>query len=45
LAAAFDAIAGSLCSLEAVHEVRFLVDGDFAEKYGTASVAKAYMDE
>jgi len=39
-----DAIARSLCSLESVHEVRFLVDGDFAENYGTASVSKAYMD-
>lgn len=39
-----DAIARSLCSLESVHEVRFLVDGDFAETYGTANVSKAYMD-
>ena len=39
-----DAIARSLCALESVHEVRFLVDGDFAETYGTASVAKAYLD-
>jgi len=39
-----DAIARSLCALESVHEVRFLVDGDFAETYGTASVSKAYMD-
>ena len=39
-----DAIARSLCSLESVHEVRFLVDGDFAETYGMANVSKAYMD-
>lgn len=41
---AVDAIAQSLCALESVHEVRFLVDGDFAEFYGTAYVAKAYVD-
>lgn len=44
LQTAIDAIARSLCSLESVHEVRFLVDGDFAVYYGTADVSKAYMD-
>lgn len=41
---AVDAVARSLCSLETVQEVRFLVDGDFAETYGTADVSKAYTD-
>ena len=39
-----DALGQALCSLDSVKEVRFLVDGDFAETYGTASVSKAYMD-
>ena len=41
---AIDAIAASLCSLESVEEVRFLVDGDFAESYGTADISNAYTD-
>ena len=41
---AVDAIAKALCSLDAVQEVRFLVDGDFARRYGTADVSKVYMD-
>jgi len=44
LQTAVDAIAKALCSLDAVQEVRFLVDGDFARHYGTADVSKVYMD-
>jgi germination protein M len=36
------ALARSLCSLDTVSEVRFLVDGEFAELYGTADVAQPY---
>ena len=32
----------SLCSLETVDEVRFLVDGEFTPKYGTADIEDAY---
>ena len=38
------ALAGSLCSLDAVAEVRFLVDGEYADHYGTADIAKAYTE-
>lgn len=44
LQAAIEAIARSLCSLETVHEVRFLVDGDFAQWYGAVSVSSPYME-
>lgn len=36
------ALAMSLCSLDTVTEVRFLVDGDFAEEYGGVPVADPY---
>ena len=32
----------SLCSLDVVDEVRFLVDGEFAPKYGTADIQDAF---
>ena len=38
------ALAGSLCSLDSVVEVRFLVDGEYADHYGTADIAKAYTE-
>lgn len=38
------ALAGSLCSLDGVAEVRFLVDGEYADHYGTADIAKAYTE-
>ena len=38
------ALAGSLCSLDSVVEVRFLVDGEYADYYGTAYIAKAYTE-
>ena len=41
---AIESIAKSLCSLESVHEVRFLVDGDFAQWYGAVNVAAPYME-
>lgn len=44
LPAAIEAVAKSLCSLETVHEVRFLVDGDFAQWYGSVYVAAPYME-
>ena len=37
------ALALSLCSLDTVSEVRFLVDGDFAAEYGGASIADPYI--
>ena len=39
------AIAKSLCSLENVHEVRFLVDGNYAKNYGGADVETPYIEE
>lgn len=38
-----EALARSLCSLDTVDEVRFLVDGDFAEEYGGVSIADPYL--
>lgn len=37
------ALALSLCSLDTVSEVRFLVDGDFAAEYGGAPIADPYI--
>jgi len=42
---ALDALAKSLCSLKTVDEVRFLVDGEFANVYGTVDVSHPYMEE
>ena len=36
-------LARSLCSLETVGEVRFLVDGEFARLYGTVDISEPYM--
>ena len=38
------ALAKSLCSLDSVAEVRFLVDGEYANYYGSANIAKAYTE-
>lgn len=38
------ALAGSLCSLDSVTEVWFLVDGEYADHYGSADIAKAYTE-
>ena len=38
------ALAKSLCSLDSVAEVRFLVDGEYANYYGSAHIAKAYTE-
>ena len=43
LTAALEALARSLCSLETVEEVRFLVDGDFAAEYGGADIRDPYI--
>ena len=37
-------IARSLCSLERVSETRFLVDGDFADRYGFVNVSKPFTN-
>lgn len=37
------ALARSFCSLEAVGETRFLVDGEFAEYYGSVHVGQSYI--
>lgn len=39
---ALQALARSLCSLDAVSEVRFLVDGEFAETYGPVDIGEPY---
>ena len=36
---AIDSLQASLLSLEAVDEVRFLVDGEFAETYGPVKLS------
>jgi len=38
------ALAASLCSLETVEEVRYLVDGEAAERYGTVDISKPYTE-
>ena len=43
LSLTLEALARSLCSLDTVDEVRFLVDGDFAEWYGGVSIADPYL--
>jgi germination protein M len=43
LTAALEALARSLCSLDTVVEVRFLVDGDFAAEYGGAEIGSPYI--
>ena len=40
---ALRALAKALCSLESVGEVRYLVDGEFADSYGSVNVARPYM--
>lgn len=42
LPAALRALAQALCSLESVEETRYLVDGEFADRYGSVSVARPY---
>lgn len=42
LSTAIQALGRSLCSLEAVGETRFLVDGEFANYYGAVSVAEPF---
>ena len=39
---ALDALGRSLCELDTVEDVRFLVDGAFAAQYGTVDVSAAY---
>lgn len=39
---ALQALARSLCSLDTVEEVQFLVDGEYADRYGTAPVREPY---
>lgn len=39
---ALEALGSSLCSLDAVGEVRFLVDGEFARYYGPAEIVIPY---
>ena len=37
-----EALVRSLCSLESVEEVQFLVDGEFAQSYGAVPVEEPY---
>lgn len=41
---ALEALGRSLCGLETVREVRFLVDGTFGQVYGTVDVSEAYTE-
>ena len=41
---ALNALGRSLCALESVQEVRFLVDGAFSATYGTVDVSAAYTE-
>lgn len=43
LGTALRSLSQSLCSLEAVSEVRFLVDGEFEERYGSVDVSEPYI--
>ena len=45
LDAALQALADSLLSLQAVAEVRYLVDGEYAAVYGSAPVMEPYTAE
>lgn len=42
LGTALQSLSQSLCSLDAVSEVRFLVDGEFEERYGSVDVSEPY---
>lgn len=44
LSTALQSLQRSLCSLESVHEVRFLVDGEFARSYGPVNIARPYSE-
>ena len=44
LQGAIDALQRSLCSLESVAEVRFLVDGEYARSYGAVRIEEAYTE-
>lgn len=43
LRTAVDSLARSLCSLDTVDEVRFLVDGEFTRWYGTVDISEPYL--
>lgn len=43
LQTAVDSLARSLCSLDTVDEVRFLVDGEFTGWYGTVDISEPYI--
>lgn len=42
LGTALRSLSQSLCSLDAVSEVRFLVDGEFEERYGSVDISEPY---
>lgn len=44
LSVALLALSRSLCSLESVGEVRFMVDGEFAQSYGPVNIEKPYTE-
>ena len=43
LQTAADSLARSLCSLDTVDEVRFLVDGEFGRWYGSVDISEPYV--
>lgn len=44
LEAALQALAKSLCSLDSVQEVRYMVDGEFTKYYGQADVSRSFSE-
>ena len=44
LATALRALARALCSLDSVEETRYLVDGEFADYYGSVNVSRPYTN-
>ena len=44
LSRALMSLSFSICSLEAVREVRFLVDGEYQQNYGPVNIAKPYIE-
>jgi germination protein M len=44
LPVALQALGRSLCSLDTVEEVRYLVDGEVADRYGSADISEPYTE-
>jgi len=44
ISTALRALGGSLCSLDTVEEVRYLVDGEAANRYGFVDISEPYTE-